>query len=164
MIRRVSLAAVLLGACSGVLPQYATSVAPSPELERPLIDARRCLETIGFDLKIIDIDAGLLSGETFELADARSPTIVVSEVSVISGGDSLRIIARSRRATSASDGWESVRTSERVRRAVDQLADRLASGPSRTGVPCAPVLGRPGDQLARGAGANGKPWSSGAGR
>lgn len=116
MIRRVSLAAVLLGACSGAVPRYATSLAPSPEL------------------------------------------------SVISGDDSMRIIAYSRRASSASGGWASVRISERVRRAVDQLADRLASGPSRSGDLCAPVLVRPIDELARQAGPDGKAWSSGIGR
>lgn len=164
MTRWVGLAAVLLAACSGVLPQYATSVVPAPDLERPLIDARRCLETIGFDLKIMDVEAGLISGETFELTHDRTATVVVTEVSVFSGADSMRIIAHSRRATPASDGWESVRTSERVQRAVDRMAKRLAGGSSPTGAPCAPDLVPPVDELALEAGPHTTPWSPGTGR
>lgn len=126
----IAVAAGILAACSGLVTQYVTSVAPSPELGHPLIDARRCLETLGFDMKIIDLDAGLVSGEKFELADDRLPTVVVNEISVISRESRVEIIARSRRTSSAAGGWKSVRTSERARYAVDQLADRLAGGRS----------------------------------
>lgn len=113
-----------------------------------MIDARRCLETLGFDMKIIDLDAGLVSGETFELADDRLPTVVVSEVSVISRESRVEIIARSRGASSAAGGWESVRTSERVRHAVDRLADRLAGGRSGARSRCDSVPTREGHAVA----------------
>lgn len=151
MTRWIGVTAVVLAGCSGALTQYAASVAPSPKLERPLIDARRCLETFGFEMKIIDLKSGLISGEKFELADDGSPKVIVSEVSVISGGDSVKIIARSRQASSASEGWESVRISERVRRAVDRLADRLGGGSSGAGVPCNSFLTHEGEELARDA-------------
>lgn len=147
----IAVAAVLLAACSGAVTQYATSVVPSPGLGHPLIDARRCLETLGFDMKIIDLEAGLISGEKFELADTWSSRVVVSEVSVISDGDRVRIIAHSRQASSASGGWESARISERVRRAVDRLADRLGDGRSGGRLQCESFLTREDDDIARDA-------------
>lgn len=154
MTRWMGVTAVVLAACSGAHAHYATSVAPSQEFERPMIDARRCLETFGFDMKIIDFKAGLISGEKFELADDGSPGVVVSEISVISGNDSVKIIAHSRQASTTSQGWESVHLSRRVRRAVDQLADRLGGGPSGARVPCESFLPREGDDVARGSGSS----------
>lgn len=151
MTRWMGVMAVVLAACSGVHSHYATSVAPSQEFERPMIDARRCLETFGFDMKIIDFKAGLISGERFELADDGSPGVVVSEISVISGNDSVKIIAHSRQASTTSEGWESVRLSRRVRRAVEQLADRLGGGPSGETAPCESFLPHESNDVARGS-------------
>lgn len=145
----IGVAAVVFGACSGALTEYTSTVAPSPSFERPLIEARRCLETFGFDMKIIDVRAGLVSGERFELADDESPTLIVSEVSVLGGDDSVRIIARSRRASPASEGWESVRVSEGVRRTVDRVVDRLKSGRTRSRTRCGSVLPHERDDVAR---------------
>lgn len=136
----IGVTALVLGACSGIPADYTSSLAPSPSFERPLIEARRCLETLGFDMKIIDVRGGLISGEKFELADDASPTFIVSEVSVLSGGDSVRIIGRSRRASPASEGWESVGVTESVRRTVDRLADHLDGSRSRARAHCRPIL------------------------
>lgn len=127
----ICVAALALCACSGAISEYSARVLPSPKLERPLITARRCLELFGYDLKLMDLEGGIVWVEKIEIAGDGPPGVVVSEVAVMQGGGGVRIIARSRRASSVHEGWRPARVSDSVRRDVDRLRRRM--GGSRRG-------------------------------
>lgn len=140
----ICVTAFVLGACSGTLRAYGARVVPSRGHERPLVAARRCLEELGYDLRFMELEAGVLWGEKIEVLGDGAPTVVVSEVAVMRGDDGVRITGRSRRGSSVSGGWEPVGVSEGVRGDVDLLADRLGEDRGVRRARCAPYLSRGG--------------------